>query len=111
MSIIDEISAERQRQIDVEGHSRADDDEHAIGGQLAAGAAAYCEHAWLFLHSAADELKYRIAPPSPRWPWSRYAFKPKDPRRDLIRAAALIVAEVERLDRATAKENPEKDSV
>jgi hypothetical protein len=34
------------------------------------------------------------------WPWHDDWWKPKDRRRDLIRAAALIVAEIERLDRA-----------
>lgn len=34
------------------------------------------------------------------WPWPASSpFKPSDPRRDLIKAAALIVAEIERLDR------------
>jgi len=32
--------------------------------------------------------------------WAREWWKPKDRRRDLIRAAALIVAEIERLDHA-----------
>jgi hypothetical protein len=36
------------------------------------------------------------------WPWADKDWKPKDRRRDLIRAAALIVAEIERLDRATS---------
>ena len=34
--------------------------------------------------------------------WSKDWWKPKDKRRDLIRAAALIVAEIERLDRKIA---------
>lgn len=36
------------------------------------------------------------------WPlsWAKSWLKPKDRRRDLIRAAALIIAEIERLDRA-----------
>jgi hypothetical protein len=39
------------------------------------------------------------------WPskWAEHWFKPKDPRRDLVRAAALCIAEIERLDRADAK--------
>lgn len=36
-------------------------------------------------------------------PWADTWWKPKDRRRDLVRAAALIVAEIERLDRAAAK--------
>ncbi|NKJ43681.1 hypothetical protein [Novosphingobium sp. SG720] len=34
------------------------------------------------------------------WPWDDEHFKLTNPRRDLIKAAALIVAEIERLDRA-----------
>ena len=34
------------------------------------------------------------------WPWDDDSFKPKDPRRNLVRAAALIIAEIERTDRA-----------
>lgn len=34
------------------------------------------------------------------WPWDDDSFKPKDPRRNLVRAAALIIAEIERMDRA-----------
>jgi hypothetical protein len=33
------------------------------------------------------------------WPWSREWWKPRNSRRDLVRAAALIVAEIERVDR------------
>ena len=38
-------------------------------------------------------------PPS-YWPWEPRWWKPKNPRRDLVRAAALLIAEIERLDRA-----------
>lgn len=36
-----------------------------------------------------------------RWPksWSAEYWNPKDRRRDLVRAAALLIAEIERLDR------------
>jgi hypothetical protein len=32
------------------------------------------------------------------WPWTRDWWKPQDFRRDLVRAAALILAELERFD-------------
>jgi hypothetical protein len=53
-------------------------------------------------HLASDE-QYR--PPYPRWepprewPWESTAWKPKGTRADLVRAGALILAEIERLDR------------
>lgn len=34
------------------------------------------------------------------WPWDFQWFKPSDDRRNLVKAGALILAELERLDRA-----------
>ncbi len=34
------------------------------------------------------------------WPTRNWPLKVKDPRRNLVRAAALLIAEIERLDRA-----------
>lgn len=42
------------------------------------------------------------------WPWAQKWFKPTNPRRDLIKSCALLVAEIERLDRAEAKTNKKK---
>ena len=33
------------------------------------------------------------------WPWDRKWWKPKDERRDLVRAAALLIARIEQIDR------------
>lgn len=90
MSVIEEIAAERQRQIDAEGWTPEHDDGH-VAGQLATAGACYA------LGDNSDltpELFQAL------WPWSPKWWKPKDRRRDLIRAAALLVAEIERLDRA-----------
>lgn len=96
MSIIEEIAAERARQIDVENWTPAhDDDEHA-SGQLARAA---CCYSW----QASLDDEYRIKwqdRPAPSWPWDRKWWKSTTRRRDLIKAGALIVAEIERLDRA-----------
>jgi hypothetical protein len=40
--------------------------------------------------------------PPQQWPWLSKWWKPKDRRRDLVRAAALVIAEIERLDRASS---------
>lgn len=88
MSVIEEIAAERGRQIEVEGWTPEHDDEHACG-EMAYAAACYCI-------ATVD----RSGPPA-CWPWAASWWKPKSRRRDLIRAAALIVAEIERLDRTT----------
>lgn len=87
MSVIDEIAAERRRQIGEEGWTPEHDDEHRTG-EMAQAAACYALRATPLLDLAHDA-----------WPWSDAWWKPKDLRHDLIRAAALIVAEIERLDR------------
>lgn len=87
-----EITAERERQKSVEGWTHEHDDRH-IHGELSRAAATY---AWA---STCDTVDRGDGAPT-IWPWSRDWWKPKDRRRDLIRAAALIVAEIERLDRA-----------
>ena len=97
--VVDEIATERVRQQQVEGWTPEHDDEHD-DGQLASAAAGYAMRA-----SGRQDLRYGDDGKTfvPRgWPWSAAWWKPKNPRRDLIRAAALIVAEIERIDRADA---------
>src|SRR5690554_814282 len=98
--VISEIAAERKRQIEVEGWTPEHDDEHSRG-ELLDAALCYAQR-----RSDSRMFGYEVEkyPAPARWPWSREWWKPKDERRDLIRAAALIVAEIERLDRAAARE-------
>lgn len=93
--ITDEIEAERAKQI-AKGWTPEHDDEHGAG-ELAAAAASYALNA----SAKAGGFAGYSAPPD-AWPWDSGYWNPKEPRRDLIRAAALIFAEIERLDRATA---------
>lgn len=86
LSVLREVEAERHRQVTKEGYTAQHDDEHTDGA-IAIGAAAYC------LSAATCGLAPDI------WPFERDAFKPRGGRDDLIRAAAMIVAEIERLDR------------
>lgn len=45
-----------------------------------------------------------VSPPSASQPWpADWAFKPCKPRRALVKSGALILAEIERIDRAAAK--------
>lgn len=89
-----EIQQERRRQIESEGWSIAHDDAHD-SGELAQAAATYA--------LASKKGSYWASQWRELWPWETEWFKPRDRRRDLIRAAALIVAEVERLDRASKR--------
>lgn len=99
MSVIEEVAAERHRQQEAEGWSAEHDDGHA-GGEMAEAAACYALHTARFRDAEEHGVKYATKAAPWFWPWSLEWWKPKDRRRDLIRAAALIVAEVERLDRA-----------
>lgn len=97
MSSLEDIAAERRRQIDTEGWTVEHDDEHDAG-QLASAAACYALAAVMDSPSANDTTCARY------WPWERKWWKPTDRRRNLVKAGALIVAEIERLDRLSAKE-------
>lgn len=100
MTIIEEISAERIRQMNVEGWTTEHDDRHDMG-ELANAAACYAMTPAgrdYYVADAAMKKVWRWL-----WPWPLESWRPKDRRRDLIRAAALIVAEIERLDRIGEK--------
>lgn len=88
-----DVLAERQRQITSEGWTTEHDDVHD-GAEMAHAAACYT--------ICAAQKDGHKAPPPPAWPWDFSWWKPTDPRRDLVKAGALILAEIERLDRAKA---------
>jgi hypothetical protein len=79
--------AERFRQIEGEGWDLAHDDRHNTG-ELGRAGATYALHAGTA----------SISTPA-SWPWDGQWWKPKGRRRDLVRAAALIIAEGEKFDR------------
>lgn len=86
------VLIERERQREKEGWTPEHDDQHRKG-ELAAAAACYAG--------------FSDAYPNPGkapyfWPFDAAWWKPSDYRRDLVKAAALILAEIERLDRAEA---------
>ena len=86
-----DVLAERKRQIEAEGWTPEHDDEHA-DTQLAGAAACYALAS--VAHWAAGPAIQQF------WPWDDAWWKPGDQRRNLIKAAALILAEIERIDRA-----------
>lgn len=87
-----DIGAERRRQLQEEGWTEEHDDEHA-GGELAMAAGCYA------LHTAVASIRRTVTGIPLSWPWDPKWWKPTTSRRDLIKAGALIVAEIERLDR------------
>ena len=95
--VLEEIRHERKRQVVIEGRSRLHDDAYARN-ELALAAMSYCQSGSV---AAFDTTPLKVQPPI-YWPWAKEWWKPKNRRRDLIRAAALIVAEIERLDRKHA---------
>lgn len=78
-----DVLSERQRQKDIEGWTAEFDDTYK-SRELARAAACY----------AYPELSLRA------WPWTLKWWKPTTERRNLIKSAALALAEIERLDRA-----------
>lgn len=96
----EDVFMERKRQVLSEGWSMSHDDNHDPG-ELASAGCAYAMNAVEQLHpqSKADgctQITYW-------WPWHEDWWKPTNPRRDLIKAAALIIAEIEKLDRKEMK--------
>lgn len=91
------VIAERYRQIEVEGWDAAHDDEHAHGDMAAAGAV----YALADRSVSVEVGEGSMSVSSCRfWPWSLFWLKTTEPRRDFVKAAALIIAEGEKWDRA-----------
>ena len=84
-----DVQAERRRQVEAEGWTPEHDDLYCAA-ELPRAAAAY------ILSGANDE-----APAI--WPFSAKWWKPRDARANYMRAGALILAEIERLDRAAER--------
>ena len=110
MTVLDEIAAERQRQIKVEGWTSDHDDGHQ-NGEIGIAAACYArigseQPDYMRRELAKEHWGPRYSSLRRIWPWDWRWFKPTNRRRDLIKAGALIVAEIERLDRA----NPNREA-
>ena len=83
--------AERRRQVTAEGWTPEHDDQYE-DGELIDAAACYAQD---------SSLWDCVGEPPSDWPWSDEWWKPsKNMRRNLVKAGALILAEIERRDRA-----------
>lgn len=100
---IKDVINERQRQINQEFYSTENDDEYEQN-ELLRAAVCYAENVvrrgWVFDSNFGPDVYQEEEVPD-LWPWDLDFWKPKNPRRDLVRAAALIIAEIERIDRST----------
>jgi hypothetical protein len=86
---VDLIAYERERQRASEGWTLQRDREVHAGGQLAQAAEAYL---------TARDHGASSSPPVGLWPWHPDWWKPSDdPVRNLVKAGALIAAEIDRL--------------
>lgn len=96
MNGVEMIAAERQRQVEQEGWTASHDDTHG-GGELAQAAACY---AWPPPRPPSVKTAY-----PENWDWKPVAhdlgngYKPEDRIRELVKAGALIAAEIDRLGR------------
>ncbi|GHC19235.1 hypothetical protein [Aidingimonas halophila] len=101
-----DVISERCRQVDDEGWSREHDDTHA-DGVLSLAASDYCFTASLQTRHGPHPHLDNHAPLT--WPWDVEWWKPSpEPRRNLVKAAALILAEIERIDRAAERQGGEE---
>jgi hypothetical protein len=87
-----DVLAERERQKTAEGWTPEHDDKHGTG-ELGMADGCYA----LFANSPASPL------PRTGWPWDYGWWKPAGRRRNLVKAGALILAEIERIDRLDAQ--------
>ncbi|MEM5449881.1 hypothetical protein [Paraburkholderia guartelaensis] len=84
-----DVLAERARQIAQEGWTPEHDDKYR-DHEMSCAAACYAMYT----------LAYPAGDPPPAWPWAPDWWKPTTHRRNLVKAAALLLAEIDRLDRA-----------
>jgi hypothetical protein len=97
-SALQDVAAERNRQVRAEGWDDIHDDCHDRS-ELALAAACYAlsgtpKDESIFIHGR------WYSPRDLFWPWDKEWWKPSDSRRNLVKAGALLLAEIERLDRA-----------
>lgn len=88
-----DIIAERIEQVERHGFTL----EHDLGhhpGEIAAAAASYLNTAIDQLHGKHHDPKE----PADQWPWEREAWRPGDPRANIVKAIAIAWAVVDRID-------------
>lgn len=94
-----DVIKERDRQRTKEGYTPDHDDTH-VRGELARGAAAYAMLAGIGYDPVTPEMRARH---EALWPFDE-PMKPRGPRSNAVRACAMLLAEIERIDRAAGRE-------
>ena len=95
------IALERDRQIKIEKFNADRDDGYTLG-ELGQAAESYLAAVTTPDEEGDENGKSR---PAWDWPWDNDWWKPSpDPIRNLVKAGALIAAEIDRLQRLAAKE-------
>ncbi len=100
-----DVLAERLRQMSVEGWTPKHDDEHD-GGELSRAAACYALEGIAPYTGYGIDIKRTWLDTGWSWSW----WKPEGRRRNLVKAGALILAEIERIDRAASGGDQEVES-
>lgn len=95
------IADERKRQIEVEGWS-AEHDTQYKNYELVAAAMCYCQPESTRTYNRlwkSDAKPDNIMAPPGNWPWDKEWWKPTpdDRVRELVKAGALIAAEIDRI--------------
>jgi hypothetical protein len=87
-----------------EGYDHKHDDSHS-GGELAFAAVGYALHAAYQSATKPEYKNVRTDYVPVGWPWEAAAWKPSSDRiRNLVKAGALISAEIDRLQREASAE-------
>lgn len=92
MTGIELIAAERERQVTEEGWTAEHDDQHGCG-EMVEAAVAYARY------GAEARFALSLSGTPSCWPWDADWWKPSTKIRSLVKAGALIAAEIERLQR------------
>jgi hypothetical protein len=103
-----DVLDERRRQVEAEGWTQEHDDKHGRG-EMAIAAGWYAlsspyvgRRECVGVNKGEAAQLFHNEYGAYAWPFSLSWWKPTDQRRDLVKACALIIAEIERLDRAKA---------
>lgn len=94
--VLQEIFDKRERQITYHGWTPEHDDQHD-SFEMAEAAACYARTP----RDRQNDEEFTNYPVC--WPWDAKWWRPEDNRENLMKAISLLVAEVERLDRAENK--------